>query len=976
MLVRVTSQGVFVGRERELSELVGLLDEREPVAVVVRGDAGVGKTRLVERFLAVARERGWEPAVGHCEPLAAGLLPAGALLEAVRGAPPAPAGTAPGPAHDVHARLLALLTGPAPAVLVLEDVHWADALTLGAVPYLLRAAAGRRLLVVLTLRTDEPRVERITRSHLAELDRWGTRRVTVPPLGAAATRALALALGGPTDEPAVARLHERSGGNPFYVEELVRSGATDAGLPESVREQVVNRLDQLPPGVARVVARIAIAARPVCHDLLAALDGVEPVELVEPLRQAHAAGVLAAHPDLTYSFRHGLVREAVVAQMLPAERRHLHRRMAETLSAPEAPRPPDRAEAAALAAEIAHHWRAAADAARAVDAAVTAGVAALRVPAPDEARAQFERALAEWDDDAARRGGLLRAEVEQRAAETALLAGDAGRAARHLRAAIAAHGEPADPVVLGTLHHQLGRSLHHARAPRTEVDAAYRRARHLVPLDETGPRTEVEVGHLLLELSRGGGPHELVDRATDLVSRARAAGHRSAEASALFALTRALDLDGQPQRAVRVLERAVERAQHDDDPELLGRAAGALGSILARRGEFRRAADVVLPVLARLGEDAPRTVGATLVGTATTALVELGRWSEVDELLGRPGSTAVLTTAGPLPLLDVAPAGGTGLATSQVVTLVALTALDLLRGRPDDAGQRVEAARRATAPVVQEACRVLDLRAAAWRGDVDGARRAFAEIAPLLLRGDRHLPPPVLAEIVGDVLHAIADAGPGRRGTGPDVLPDADRLLAACRPDDGWGRAVLAGARAERLRVEHRSAAVAEWRAAVDGFTRAGARPRAAYARWRLAEALLTRRSAEGPVELRRAALDAAELGMDALTPRIEATARAARVPFDDDAVPRVPEFGLTEREQQVLHLLVTGRTNKQIAAELFISDRTAGTHVSRVLAKLGANNRAQATAMWLGTAERGGEQPVPSPRRSADDPAGSGRYG
>ena len=442
----------FVGRTEELARLAAAGDRAAggtPTAVLVGGEAGVGKTRLVGEVVAGARAAGATVLAGGCVELGGEGVPFAPLIEALRGfvrdldepglaqaaprpcpvraGPPPPRAAPRSPARDAadpggagpalsttpgpwseQGRLFELFLGllerlgeERPAVLVVEDLHWADRSTRDLLAFLVRNLRHGRLLLLLTYRSDELHRRHPLRPFLAELDR-GRRveRLELARFGRAEVAAqLAGIQGAPVPAELAERIHARSGGNAFFVEELA-AAAADGELPPSLRDTLLARIELLAEPAQRVLGVAAAAGARVDHDLLAEVAGLPEPELLSALREAVSAQVLLVDAgDGTYGFRHALVKEAVYGELLPGERTRLHARFAAALAARDIAGDPG------PAAELAWHWYAAHDLERALPAAVAAGLAAERAYAFAEAQRQFERALELWD----RTGGRGRA---------------------------------------------------------------------------------------------------------------------------------------------------------------------------------------------------------------------------------------------------------------------------------------------------------------------------------------------------------------------------------------------------------------------------------------------------------------------------------------------------------------------------------------------------------------------------------------
>ncbi|MGH9285208.1 MAG: AAA family ATPase, partial [Acidimicrobiales bacterium] len=331
-------------------------------AVVVEGEAGIGKTRLVTELLAATGEEGLRVLCGACDE-AEGERPFGALVEAL--------GLGPSAGDDERARLGRLITGEAdagrslasgsavgdlgfaivqsivglveqmaaagPVLVVLEDLHWADPATLRALRALARAAAGLPLALVVTARPF-PRSADLGRA-VDDLVSRGAARVDLEPLGHADAIVLATAATGqPRAE--LARRLVSAGGNPLLLLELVASagdgneqpGATGAAVADSLQRTVLRRLRSLPGPTVDALKVAAVLGRRFRLDQLAAVTARMPAELVPVLEDALAAGVLGEEGG-ELVFRHELIRDAIYTDLALPLRQGLHREAARVLRA-------------------------------------------------------------------------------------------------------------------------------------------------------------------------------------------------------------------------------------------------------------------------------------------------------------------------------------------------------------------------------------------------------------------------------------------------------------------------------------------------------------------------------------------------------------------------------------------------------------------------------------------------------------------
>jgi len=1002
----------FVGRTEELARLAAAGQRAAagtPAVVVVGGEAGVGKTRLAGEVMAAARAAGATVLAGGCVELGGDGVPFAPLIEALRafvrdldgpslarlvpgrtraelarllpelgsvadGGPELERlATTPGPRSD-QGRLFELLLGllerlgqEGPALLVVEDLHWADRSTRDLLAFLVRNLRRGRLLLVLTYRSDELHRRHPLRPFLAELDR-GRRveRLELARFGPAEVAAqLAGIQGAPVAAGLAARIHARSGGNAFFVEELAASvPGAEGELPPSLRDTLLARIELLADPAQQVLRVVAVAAAAVPDPLLAEVAGLPEPELLAALREAVSAQVLLADAgDGSYRFRHALVKEAVYAELLPGERTRLHARFAAALAARDGGDP-------GPAAELAWHWYAAHNLERALPAAVEAGLAADRAYAFAEAQRQFERGLELWERTTAGEApqvGMDKAELLARAGEAAANCGAAERAVALVRCALAEVDPARDPLRAARLTERL--AFHLRIAGRPGAMEAYREAVRLVPLEPSPERARVlaGLGQALMLRARFAEAAKVCEEA---IAVARAVGARVVEGHALNTLGTAIVRLDQVDRGLACLEEARRLAAELGAAKDEARACVNLSDILEDLGRLEESVAVAaegMEVAAAAG--LRRTFGAFLAGNAASSLCNLGRWEDsarlTDDYLGL-GDDEDLNT---------------------VTLRQSRAVLDAGRGDFEGALAHVAAARRLSGdlfiavqypPVLAAA----EAEVAAWRGRLEEAAAAVAGGLAALrgpltdLRACMLLALGLRAE--GDRVElamarhddaTLADA----RLVGEGLLRWARETLAGS--EVAWKRALLATCEAEWARVQG-EADPGRWLAAVTAWEEAGHPYPLAVARWRAAAALLARRGDRrlaGDL-LRQSHATALALGAGPLGGELERLARLGRVDLGDDgpdaaagaeapAEPPGAGLGLTPRELEVLVLVAEGRSNRQVADALFISAKTASVHVSNILAKLGVASRVEAAAVAhrLGLPD-GRPGPVPRP--------------
>jgi DNA-binding CsgD family transcriptional regulator len=977
----------FVGRATELECLRAALGRAErgtAAAVFVAGESGVGKTRLLRELERDAAVRGARVVRGDCAAFGAGELAYAPIAAALRGLarelepaafeelvgppdgdlarllPELSAGeppradlqdlTATGEAL-AQARLFGLLralldrlAAGAPVVFAVEDIHWADRSTLEFLSSLLRGLRNERLLLVCTYRSDELHRRHPLRPFLAEEERRPVvERVEVEPFSLAELASQVAGILGSAAEPAVvARLHARCEGNPFFAEELLAATAGAAGpLPSNLREVLSLRLERLPDD-ARAVLRVAAAAgRRSGHRLVAAVAGLPEESLLEALRAAVAHHVLVQDDD-GYAFRHALLQEAAYADLLPGERTALHLALADALSADPS------LAGATPAAELAHHWQAAHRMPEALAAYVRAGLEAERVSAFAEAEQHFERALEIWDlvEDAEARSELGLGAVVSHAAQNALVAGDPHRAVALGRRALELADGTGDVVAQALAHERLGGYLW-AAGDSDAALAAHRDAVRVLPAEPPTPElARVLAAEATILMLRGPG-EETRACAEHAVATARAVGERADEGRALNTFGAALTMMGDWAGGEQALRHAMDIAQELSESYDTTRAYVNLCVCLDKQGRLEEAAELALEgarVAERVGV---RTHAGFLAGDACWRLTRLGRLDEAEPIAERA--------------VAAAPKGMAG-----VLVFDAAGHLAMRRGRLDEAAEHFERSReqrsrtRDSNWIGNAACGQAEL--AIWRSDPEAARRLAGDALDVVA-GSEYVQSTV--RVYAAALRALADGALRARALGDERRADeAQRdaratlerlrtLLAADRwPEGAAGPEPVAF---EAICVAELSRAgehpdPGAWAAAAERFAALSMPFELAYARWREGEALIVAgadRTAAADA-LREAAEIAATLRAPLLAAEVEGLAKRARVTLDgaaDDAAQddALDHLGLTDRERAVLALVAEGHTNREIGATLFISEKTASVHVSRILAKLGVRSRVEA---------------------------------
>lgn len=441
--------GIFVGRERELGELRGALDEAERgrgSLLLLSGEPGIGKTRLADRACSLAAERGslvvwgraWEGAgapafwpwvqvirgvadAATASELSARLGASGALIaqlvpELREKVPSLTVAVTPPDTEqarfqlfDATTRFVKKAAQSRPLVLVLDDLHWADKPSLLLLEFVARELRDARMFVIGTYREVEARHASPIADLLAALVRTG-RHLPLRGLGEADVASFIEQTGKAKPEAdLVSAIHQATGGNPFFVDEIVRliaaEGPRRSGgvpIPDTVRAVIRRRLAFLPDESRGLLSLASAVGREFEARLLERASGRTGSEIAESLARASSAGLVTRSPGgvARHAFAHALIRETLYGDLGPADRVTLHRRIGEGLEELH------RADPEPHLAELAHHFsEAECDAPRAIGYTTRAGKRAMKLLAFEEAVKHYERAkalhgLAGTSDDA------------------------------------------------------------------------------------------------------------------------------------------------------------------------------------------------------------------------------------------------------------------------------------------------------------------------------------------------------------------------------------------------------------------------------------------------------------------------------------------------------------------------------------------------------------------------------------------------
>lgn len=946
----------MVGRDIELRTLAAAFErsiEGNPQAVLVAGEAGIGKTRLLREFRERARTRA-NVAVGQCIDYGATPVPyapiVGVLREIVADMGAEAARDVVGPGrdalllllpelgdgpvdwsevsasrlHDAIAVLLEAYARTAPLVVMIEDLHWADDSTLTMLRFLMRAIANARLLIVASVRSED--VGRGTPAHtfLAESERARLlERVELTRLDRQQVRDLAESLRERAlDDDALERVFDRTEGVPFFVEEL--SSCTDGAMPGTLRDLLLARYDLLDATAQRIVRVLAASSGWLPHVILRDVVDIGDEALDDAVRAGVNASILEVDRD-AYCFRHSLLREAAHSELLPGERGRVHLAYARAFEQ----HPEIDGEY-----ELAYHWHAAGDAPRALGAAVSAMWSAKTSYAYATASQLGELALELWDrvEGPEQLTGISRVKLMSSVASLHRNAGVGERALALVNAALdEADRSPVPPALFVRLLRDKAQYLANIGRPGA-VELLIDALALLGDIDDENPGHvhDERLRALLLNMLAArymlaGKAHEAIvtaSRAYDVASAAGETAERSIAAN-LRGMSRAQL--GDVTEALADIERAREDAV---DPKSRLRLSVNYSDLLNLLGRYDEAIDV-----ARAGHvhaielGVERSSGSMLLHNMVDPLFARGEIDEAESTIARTMSLGSLTV-------------------------------------PQSYSQRTQ------------------VQALLWRGDIGTAKRLARQWLPsfdTIARVERQVwwaANDIRVEIAcaeGEWVEAwrtvseVLDSPEGsshilhRR----NFLLKASTIVAHLR---GLEAADDADAATETVRVAWRSlpdtVATQPLSSVVDGLLTAPlassidvleaavdssdsptvpalVRP---LARMQLARALV----ASGD-RIRAAAVMDDALGLAqtlAHTATLaEATVYADAAGLHGSAASDASDL-LTAREQQVLALVAKGLSNRQIGERLFISTKTASVHVSAILRKLAVSTRTEAAVI------------------------------
>ena len=943
----------LIGREHETAELESLIAaarEGHGAVVLVAGEAGFGKSRLVDEAAAssgltvlagASRQEALSPyaaivaalrtllrahpgALRDLGPLTGFLTP---LLPELGMPPPSGAGGDSATLLEAFRTTFHGLARTEPIVLVLDDLHWADDATLSLLPALADGIDELGLLVLGAYRSDElPRGHPLRRIR-RELRRVGElQELVLEPLAAPDTAAVASAVLGSRPAPALAALvYERTNGIPFFIEELCAALAasdrlvrgngrvelergSDLPVPESVRDAVLVRVSGLSGDARATLDVAAVCGYDVDLELVVELAGEGGID------EVLAAGMLRESAPGRAVFRHALTREALYADVPWTRRRTLHRLLGERLELRRAP---------PLA--VGEHWLAAREFHRACPALATAMADFCAIHAYRDALAVGRRAIDVWPDGLDELGRLLLIEQIGRCAQVAgelpeaisawrevadrrRLAGDAAGTAEAERSLALTYELQGSVELAQVTRRDAARNF--SRAGR-HADAAGELLSAAATLDSAGSLgAALEISERALEEARTSGRPDLEARALGIAGTVQAklgrldAGLESARAGL------ALALDNDASTAV------VDVYKH-------------VANVLENAGDYRAAWDTYQEAHAYCETRGADAAAQVCLVCLAYILVQTGEWTKAlaldRSILASPHSPV-----------------GVRMGAKQHFGLIAAARGDTKTARRNLSESGAYAQRHE-----RERMEVCDAMGQGWADEVDGAVDAAVARSRFILARwgaseSLHYPVPALRWATtflathGCEAEARACAAALARLASATVNPEALAALA-----HALGEVALLDDDAEQASThfEHALGVLGQLELPYE----------MAQVKLRAGVALVRAGRHEPGIErLTDAYRIARKLGARPLAARVagELAAIGEQVErrLGRRAAAQLEGPGLTRRELEIMRLVSTGRTNRKIAGDLFLSTRTVDMHVRNILRKLDARSRAEAT--------------------------------
>lgn len=974
-----TSPTPLVGRVDEMRELAALVgaDDVAGGAVLLGGDAGAGKSRLVAELSGRVLADGWRVMVGHCldfgdgsppylpfsealgrlaaeqpataqslvdaNPTIAALLPP-PRLAAAPAATPEPTGRAT--LFDAVHGALTRLSQDAPLLLIVEDVHWADQSTRDLMRLLFTRRFTTPIAILATYRSDDLHRRHPLRAALAEWVRLPTvARLQLGPLSDSEARQLVHAL-HPESMPErnLQQILARAEGNPFFIEELVAASEVTGGqLPTDLADLLLVRLEQLGDDGRHAIRAASVAGRRVSHQLLAHGTDLDEAALDTALRAAVEANILVALGADGYAFRHALLAEAIYQDLLPGERVRLHAKYAEALAN-------RRVEGSAAA--LSRHARASHDLVTATRASVEAGDEAMAVGGPEEAIRHYELALellsdptvaAGVGDDPGDPDHVDRVDLVVKASAAAAAAGHLTRAVALAEDQLQALPADAPPLDRVRLIHSLATT---AQVMDQQIDLLALTS-EAVRLMADEPSSALRA-HILTVHARATADRARDDEAArwadEALAIARELSLPAVATDATLLLAKLNERAGDPHSAEVAITKAIEEAAAAGESLAEVRGLFNLASLHYGQGRLRPAIDLYAEAARRaaaIGRQwAPYGMDAVVFGAIATHVN--GDWQAAAEMIDVTGQSPPELAGALLASIGLEIAAGRG----QVDTL---SAMPRLRGLWHLDGLIAITSGAAAIELYGQSGQIEE--AIAVHAD------AVATVTAMWQRMGFQARVRLAALLLGQLATEVTTASVTQRdrlvGCGEELATAALAVAAQAAPTGPEGTAWAARLVAEQARLRWLSGVeppaedtlIEVWQSAVSAFERFGHVYETARSRARLAAVL----SAAGHPGDAKSEADQARTSAEALGAR-PLLAELRGLTVSDASAGRTTRArdgdSLTAREREVLTLVATGRSNREIAQHLFISTKTVSVHVSNLMAKLDATSRTEAVAI------------------------------
>lgn len=981
---------ILVGRTSQLRELEDHFHASEQGSgrlVVVAGEAGVGKTRLVAEFVERLRQEDRaEILEGHCydeDPA----VPFGPVIEALRGwmrrkgqgviadpagpwlgdlarllpelgqsSPPAGEAEAAAQKRRVFEGLYQVLRpGPtqAPRLLLLEDLHWSDQTSQELLRSLVRSIDDDRVLILATYRRDELHRRHPLTHWLAELGRERLlSEVDLAPLNPEDVAGMVGAILGRAAPPGfVGALYDRTGGNPFFVEEILKSimesedmeavvesaqhgrGLERWQIPLSVRDSVVGRTAGLDETASQVLKYAAVIGRAFDFELLLGLTGLREEQLlasIATLMERQLVSEIRQEGGDRFEFRHALTREAIYEDLLGREKRRMHLEVLQAIEQTRALEGNGRVD------QLAYHSLKARELEKAARYAELAGERAAKMCAFREAVAHYEVALELRETGSPRE----KADLLDRLGQAAHPIGVSSVTIRYWNEARALYEEIGDVPSVAQMDLRLSRISWEAGDPK----AAFTYAQSALAGLEAGPPSK-DLAYAYSTLSQlhmlSSRPEEGIRWGEKAIALAEELGDERTRVHALNNIGVSLSEVGEIERGLASLEESLERALRLGLAFDTARACNNMAEILLVLGRIERAMEMYR-LGVRKGEESGADLSRGFVfGNMGAILTFQGKWTEAEEMLARGMRL-----------------GEAGMPVVRLVAQPQMARLHLMRGESETGLGLLEEIR----PDVDRG------------GEYQNLRDVYPLMAACLYRLGRRTE---ALEILDQIYDVWRKVGPITGGVlmmaeaaalyvAMDVRHKAEALVEGLRQVAGktstpWTRAWFTESEGLLTRRDDAAGSARRFSAALEEWNAMGLAPFAARSMMRRAEASL---AAGGDREDSQRDLERAGKVFESLGARDDledlAAVRSAhgltRVAAREEGGPLA---SLTPREREVLALLAGGLTNREIARRLVISAKTAEIHVGNILGKLGLKSRAQAAALAArhGLADAAGPQ-------------------